>query len=159
MQKEAIHAFTARITQASKTELTVITYEMALTEIKEAKDAYEIGNISIFNRELGRAKDFIGELMAALDYQYTLSYDLLSLYLYVNKRIITAMFKKDPAFLDSAESVLKKLLNGFERVSREDTSGPVMKNTQKLYAGLTYSKGKLNETYIDSDNRSRGFIA
>jgi flagellar protein FliS len=102
MQKEAIHAFTARITQASKTELTVITYEMALTEIKEAKDAYEIGNISIFNRELGRAKDFIGELMAALDYQYTLSYDLLSLYLYVNKRIITAMFKKDPAFLDSA---------------------------------------------------------
>jgi flagellar protein FliS len=97
--------------------------------------------------------------MASLDYHYKISYDLISLYLYVNKRIITAIIKRNPISLDSAESVLNKLLVGFEGVSRADTSGPMMRNTQQLYAGLTYGKGKLNETYINPDNRSRGFIA
>jgi len=55
--------------------------------------------------------------------------------------------------------VLKKLLIGFEGVSKEDHSGPMMRNTQQLYAGLTYGKGKLNETYIDLNSRNRGFTA
>jgi len=84
---------------------------------------------------------------------------LLSLYLYVNKRIITAIIRRKPDTLDSAESVLKKLLVGFEGVSKTDKSGPVMRNTHQLYAGLTYGRGKLNEIDIDPSNGSRGFIA
>ena len=37
MDKEMIQAYTARITQASRSELVVILYEMALAEINEAK--------------------------------------------------------------------------------------------------------------------------
>jgi len=159
MKKEAIQAFATRVTQASKSELIVILYEMILTEIKEAKEAYEIGNLVAFDRELKKAQKYITELTAVLDYRYTISYDLVSLYLYVNKRIITAIIKRNPVSLDSAETVLSKLLTGFEGVSKKDTSGPMMRNTQQLYAGLTYGKGKLNETYIDPSNRSRGFIA
>jgi len=159
MKKEAIQAFATRVTQASKSELIVILYEMILTEIKEAKEAYEIGNLVAFDRELKKAQKYITELTAVLDYRYTISYDLVSLYLYVSKRIITAIIKRNPVSLDSAETVLSKLLTGFEGVSKKDTSGPMMRNTQQLYAGLTYGKGKLNETYIDPSNRSRGFIA
>lgn len=154
-----MQVFTARVTQASKSELIVILYEMILSELKEARSAYETGDLTIFDRDLKKAQRFVNELIVVLDYQYTISYDLLSLYLYVNKRIITAIIKKNPISLDSAETVLNKLLSGFEGVSKEDTSGPMMRNTQQLYAGLTYGKGRLNETYIDPDNRSRGFTA
>ena len=159
MKKEAIQAFAARATQASRSELIVILYEMILTEINEAKEAYHQEDITTFDKELKRAQKFVNELTVTLDYQYTVSLDLASLYLYINKRIITAIIKRNPVSLDSAESVLKKLLIGFEGVSKEDKSGPMMRNTQQLYAGLTYGKGKLNETYIDPSNGSRGFIA
>ncbi|HWT74732.1 MAG TPA: flagellar protein FliS [Mobilitalea sp.] len=159
MKKEAIQAFTARVTQASKSELTVILYEMILEEIAEAREAYEQKDLAAFDKELKRAQKYVNELIVTLDYKYQISYDLISLYLYVNKRIITAIIRRNPDTLDSAQSVMTKLLVGFEGVSKADNSGPVMRNTQQLYAGLTYGKGKLNETYIDPNNRSRGFIA
>ena len=159
MKKEALQAFTARVTQASKSELIVILYEMILTEIKEAREAYESGDLITFDKNLKRAHKYMNELISPLDYHYSISYDLLNLYLYVNKRMITAIIKRNPVSLDSAESVLQKLLVGFEGVTREDKSGPMMRNTQQLYAGLTYGKGRLNETYIDPNNGSRGFIA
>jgi flagellar protein FliS len=159
MKQEAMKAFATRVTQASRSELIVILYEMILTEIEEAKEAYEKGDMSTFDKELKRVQKFVNELMTTLDYHYAISYDLLSLYLYVNKRVITAIMKRNPVSLDSAKSVISKLLTGFEGVSKADTSGPMMRNTQQLYAGLTYGKGTLNEMYIDPNNRNRGFIA
>ncbi|MDF2483984.1 MAG: hypothetical protein K0R46_152 [Herbinix sp.] len=159
MNKEAIKAFSLRVTQASQSELTVILYEMILTEIKEAREAFAKCDIAGFDKELKLAQKYITELQAALNYSYAISYDLLSLYLYVNKRIIQAIIRRIPDSLDSAESVLNKLLVGFEGVSKSDKSGPVMRNTQQLYAGLTYGRGYLNETYVDPSNKSRGFIA
>lgn len=159
MKKEAIRDFTVRVTQASPSELTVILYEMILTEIKEAKEAHENGDLATFDKELKLAQKYITELQASLNFQHIISFDLMSLYLFVNKQIITAIIRREPSTLDSAESIMKKLLVGFEGVSKEDKRGPVMRNTQQLYAGLTYGKGHLNETYIDPSNKSRGFIA
>ncbi|HKL79234.1 MAG TPA: flagellar export chaperone FliS [Mobilitalea sp.] len=159
MNREQIHDFSTRVSQASKSELIVILYEMTLAEIEEAKIAYKTEDFKLFDRNLKKAQRYVNELIAVLNYRYPLSYDLLSLYLYTNKRIITAIIKKNPLSLDSAEVVLKKLLAGFEGVSKQDNSGPVMQNSQQLYAGLTYGRGKLNETYLDPDNRNRGFIA
>ena len=110
--------------------------------------AYDIKDIDTYTKELKHAVRFLNELMGSLDYTYNISYELMSLYVYVNKVIITAIFKKNPELLDSAESVMK-LLVGFEGVGMEDTSGPVMQNTQQLYAGLTYGRGVLNEVTVD----------
>jgi len=159
MDKEMIQAYTARITQASRSELVVILYEMALAEINEAKKAYEEGDLATFDKLLKKSHKYINELIVGLDYNYSISYDLLSLYLYVNKRIITAIIRRKPDTLNSAESVLKKLMVGFEEVSKTDKSGPVMRNTHQLYAGLTYGRGKLNEIDINPNSANRGFIA
>jgi flagellar protein FliS len=159
MNRETIKSFTARITQASKSELIVILYEMTLARIEEAEKAYQENDLKYFDKELKGAQKCVSELMATLDYRYVISYDLLSLYLYTNKQIITAIIKRNPLTLQSAKAVLKKLLKGFEEISKSDNSGPVMRNTQHLYAGLTYGKGTLNETFIDPGNKSRGFIA
>jgi flagellar protein FliS len=159
MKKEAVRAFATRVTLASRSELIVILYEMILTEITEAREAYENDDLAGFEKELKNAQKYVNELIVPLDYHYKVSYDLASLYLYVNKRIITAIIKRKPDSLDSAESVLKTLLLGFEGVSKEDKTGPMMRNTQQLYAGLTYGRGTLNETYIDSGYKNRGFTA
>ncbi len=159
MKREAIKAFTARVTQASRSELTVILYEMILTEIEEAREAYEAGNLAAFDKELKLAQRYVTELQATLDFHYVISYDLMSLYLYVNRQIISAIIRRNPVPLDGAQRVMSSLLIGFEGVSKLDKSGPVMSNTQQLYAGLTYGKGHLNETYIDPGNQNRGFIA
>ncbi len=159
MNKETIQSFTARITQASKSELIVILYEMTLVRIEEAEKSYEENDLGNFDKELKSAQKYVSELMAALDYRYVISYDLLSLYLYTSKHIIKAIVKRNPLTLQYAKAILKKLLIGFEGVSKSDTSGPMMRNTQQLYAGLTYGRGSLNETYIDPSNKSRGFIA
>lgn len=158
MTKEALQGYTARITQASKSELIVIIYEIIISSAKEAIGAHNKKDIVSFDKELKQAQKLLRELMVALDYSYQISFDLLSLYIFVNKQFITAIIKKKPDTLDSAVSVLEKLLIGFEGVSKEDTSGPMMYNTQQLYAGLTYGKGTLNETYIDPEDRNRGFI-
>ncbi|HPU63797.1 MAG TPA: flagellar protein FliS [Mobilitalea sp.] len=159
MNKEAIRAFTARITQASRSELVVILYEITLAKIEEAVKAFNENNPDEYERELKGAHKCVNELMACLDYRYKISYDLMSLYIYVSKQIITALMKHDPKTLQYAKTVLQKLQAGFEEVSKTDNSGPMMKNTQQLYAGLTYGKGTLNETYINPNNKSRGFIA
>ena len=158
MTKEALQGYTARITQASRSDLIVIIYEIIISSTKEAIEARSKKDMVNFDKELKQAQTLLRELMVALDYSYQLSYDLLSLYIYVNKQFITAIIKKEPDTLDSAISVLEKLLIGFQAVSKEDSSGPMMYNTQQLYAGLTYGKGTLNETYIDPEDRNRGFI-
>lgn len=159
MNKEALKGYTARIAQASKSQLTVILYEIILTDIEEARSAYQVDDFATFDKELKHAQKFVSELMATLNYGYSLSYELLSLYLFVNKSIITAIMQKDLEALNGAEAVMRKLLVGFEGVSIDDKSGPLMQNAQQVYAGLTYGKGTLNETFIDPNNQNRGFMA
>jgi flagellar protein FliS len=57
------------------------------------------------------------------------------------------------------ELVIEKLRVGFEGIKNQDMSGPVMQNVQQVYAGLTYGKGKLNETYLNAQDYNRGFNA
>lgn len=159
MDKELVKAFTARVTQASRSELVVIMYEVILADIDSARVHHEKGDIASFTKDIKHAQKFLNELMATLDFQYELSFRLMSLYIFTNKALVTAMFKKSLDKLKEAETVLCNLLTGFEGVSKEDKTGPVMKNTQQIYAGLTYGRGVLNETYIDPQDYNRGFKA
>jgi flagellar protein FliS len=159
MDRDTIRGFAARTAQASGSGLIVILYELALARMNEARKAYANKDLLSYDRELKAVQRCIYELMTALDLKKGISYDLLSLYLYASKRVITAIMKRDPEYLKSAETVLKKLMEAFIRISETDKSGPLMRNSQQLYAGLTYGRGSLNETFIDPDSRSRGFIA
>lgn len=159
MNSEDKQVYTARITQASRSELVVIMYEIMLEDIDSAKRAQEEADDETFDRKLKHAQKVLNELMGTLDFRHIISLDLMQLYLYSSKRIITAIMKKSVDTLESVEKVIGSLLVGFEGVSKEDQSGPVMQNTQQLYAGLTYGRGTLNETFIDPNEINRGFKA
>lgn len=159
MEKEIVQAYSTRITQANRSELVVITYEIILEELKAARVAWNNQDIINFETELKRAQKFLNELMGSLDYQYNLSQQLLALYKYVNEQVIIAIARRTDETLAFAEDVLKGLLVGFQEVSKQDNSKPLMENTQRLYAGLTYGKGSLNETFVDVNQTKRGFQA
>lgn len=159
MTNERIQAYTARIAVASKSELVVIMYEVIIDDIEEACIAFKSRDMSSYQKELKHAGRFLNHLMANLDYRYEISYNLMSLYIYVNKLLINASFQKNIDELINAKSILTTLLVGFEGVSKEDSSGPVMQNSQQIYAGFTYGKGTLNEVYIDAREQSRGYKA
>lgn len=159
MKREMIQDFSMRVTQASRSELIVIMYEIILREIEYAKEAFESGDLDLYEKELTQAGRFVNELMGALDYSIGISYQLMSLYIFANKELTTAKIQKQPELLEGVTEIFEKLLIGYKKVSKEDVSGPVMKNTQQVYAGLTYGRGTLNEMYVDGNEARRGYMA
>lgn len=159
MEKEKMQEFTFRVTQASRSELIVIMYDIILADTESARKALEQGDVSAYEHELKHAGRFLNELMGALDYQYEISYELLSLYSYINKTMIRARMRREVQLLDVTDAMIGKLREAFREVSAQDTSGPVMRNTEQVYAGLTYGRNSLKESLYDPNAANRGFMA
>ncbi|MBD5512205.1 MAG: flagellar protein FliS [Lachnospiraceae bacterium] len=158
MTRECKQQFTLRITQANKTELIVILYEIVLGYMEDAEVALEAGNITEFREALRKVRSCFGELIASLNLDYELAARLLSLYLYCNRELIKADARKEKEPLMHIRSVVSKLLEAYRELAGQDTSGPVMQNSQTVYAGLTYGKNSLSENLADQ-GANRGFRA
>ena len=143
--------FSLRITQANKTELIVILYEMYLDYLGEAENAVQ--DKRAFREAIRKARNCLNELMNSLNFDYETAYHLFQLYLYVSKEMTSADLCVDAKPLKNCRMVIGELLTAYREVSRQDTSGPVMENTQTVYAGLTYGKGKLTESLAYQGNR------
>ena len=157
MKKESMQAYSKRITQANRTELVVITYEIIIEHIKNAQISFE--NQEEFSNDLDQAQAFLKELIVSLDFEHQISYNLMSLYIFINKQLIEAKLKKSCEMLPRVQGMLESLLSSFREVSKQDNSAPLMQNTQKVYAGLTYGRDDVNEMSLASDDRNRGFKA
>ena len=155
MENGKTQEFAARIAESSRSELTVIVYDVILEDIKEARE--NAGDRDAFRQLLLHANRFVNELMITLDFKYPLAKNLWSLYEYVSGILAKAAFSGDVPALDEPGEIMTRLRNSFEEVAKQDTSGPLMKNTQQITAGLTYGKGKLDE--ITTGVGNRGFLA
>lgn len=158
MTREYKQQFTLRITQANKTELIVILYEIVLAYMEDAEAALEEGRITEFREALRKVRSCLGELIASLNLDYELAARLLSLYLYCNRELTKADIRKEKEPLVHIRSVITKLLEAYRELAGQDTSGPVMQNSQTVYAGLTYGKNSLAENLTDQGS-NRGFRA
>lgn len=159
MTQEQIQTYTLRVSQASPCELVVIMYDIILDDVKNARNAKNAGDGKKYQDELSHAVKFVNELMGALDFSQPISFRLMSLYIYVNKMLVKARVSEKWDSLNDVELVIEKLRAGFDGIKDQDTTGPVMQNVQQVYAGLTYGKGKLNETYLNAQDYNRGFNA
>ena len=93
--------------------------------------------------------------MASLHMDYVLSGNLLSLYVYAVKLLSKAKLHNSTKELAEVEKMMRKLHDAYATVSKEDTSGSVMENTQTVYAGLTYGKNQLMES-LGNEGSLRG---
>lgn len=153
MTKEQTSGFSYRIMQASPTELIIILYEMLEVYLNDAVSYCREDKIQEFRTSLKSSQGVINELNHALDLQYEISLNFMQIYMFINRTIIKASVSKETADLERCISMIQKLRNAFEQIKNEDRRGPVMKNTQQVYAGLTYGKGTLNESFGLESNR------
>lgn len=146
--------YTLKITNASATSIIVILYDLAIEYINEAKKCFDASDHEGAKRECANAGRVLGDLISSLDFSYGISYPLFRIYEYISKEVSMSVIKNDKTMLDAPIKLLGSLRESFEKLSEQDTSGPVMKNTESVYAGLTYGKGTLNESIsYGSDNR------
>lgn len=156
MTKELKQEYTLRITQANKTQLITILYEMALLYVDEAEAALSAEDRTGLKNAVRRIQGCMCELMDSLHMEYEVAHNLLQLYLYINREVAKAALHNDAESLEHVRPVLDKLLAAYKQIEGLDTSGPVMGNTQTVYAGLTYGRNNLTENAADP-SANRGF--
>ena len=149
MTKDEIKDFSYRISQCSKTELVVITYDIILNYLNSAKDSLQENDIANFYFNIKKAKQFVNDLSSNLDFRYKMSCDLMSLYLYINRTLLSASVRKSEEHIDVCIRIINELRNAFNKISPEDKRGMAMPGGEQVFAGLTYGRtSMLNEVYM-----------
>lgn len=148
MTKEAKQIFTRRITQANRTQLVVILYDMILTYLKDAADAYDIGCEEEFKKDVQCARNCIAELRNSLNFTYDLSRNLFSVYSYADRELANNLSGVKVEHMPEIMQMFVKLREAYHTVSKEDKTQPLMENTQDVYAGFTYGRTDVNENLL-----------
>lgn len=156
MTRETKQIFTRRITQANSTQLVVILYDMTLTYLKDAADAYDIGCEEEFKKDMQCARNCISELRNSLNFSYDLSRTLFSIYAFADREIANDMSGVKTEHMTEIIQMFSKLREAYHTVSKEDTTQPLMENAQDVYAGFTYGRSDVNESLLYS-SAGRGF--
>lgn len=156
MVSEAKKTFSYRISQANRTELIVILYDMALEYIKDAKAAKERAD---YQWNVRQAKRVVDRLCTVLDLQYEIALQLFRVYMNISRMLVRAGMDGQEALLDSVEKQLRTLRKAFYEVSKQDDSAPMMQNAQQVYAGLTYSNAGSSNEYSNDFASNRGLKA
>ena len=157
MSSEKKQEYTLKITQANKSQLVVILYEMALTYMAEAKEEFDKNNRKEFRQAIARTRGCINELMNSLCFEYELAIRILQLYIFVTKELARAEVRMSLEHIKNAENVIIELHRAYREVSLQDDSQPIMENAQIVYSGLTYDR----KSALDSlcNNMNRGYSA
>lgn len=154
MTKECKQQFTLRISRANSTEMIVILYEMMLCYLEECEEALKTENKEGFREGLRKSRGCLNELMTSLHMEYEPASELLQLYMFCLKRLAHAELKKDVLILDEVKRIIGPLHDAYQQIAPQNTQGPVMNNSQTVYAGLTYGRNSLTENMTDqSSNR------
>ncbi len=157
MKQELKKEFSARIIAANRSQLIVIMYEMMFAYMEDAKEHYEVNQWEEVKVDLDHVETVIRRLVSDLNHSYEISGQLYALYQFSLRQLALCKVKKNLEGMDNAKKVLDNLYVGMVGMAKQDDSGPLMRNSQKVVAGMTYGKHSMNEVCLE-DNR-RGFYA
>lgn len=154
MTKECKQQFTLRITQANSTQLIVILYEMLLCYLDEGEEA---GDREALREAVRKARGCVNELMQSLHTEYEPAPVLLQLYLFCIKRLAACEARGEKQALADVKKVIQPLRDAYAQIEKLNDRGPVMNNSQTVYAGLTYGRNTLTENMADQ-GANRGIL-
>ena len=73
------------------------------------------------------------------------------------RRLAVCEVRRDRTILEEIRKVIAPLCDAYRQIQDQDTSGPVMNNSQTVYAGLTYGRNQLTENMADQGT-NRGML-
>lgn len=145
--------FTRRLSQCNNGEMIVIMYDIVFAYMEEAKATHAADSYEEYKVAIKKAQGSIDTLIQALDFKYEIARNLYQLYVYSKNCLAKAIYQNRTDGITEAEKILKRLYASFCEAAKTDTSGPLMRNTQQVYAGMTYGRTTLNENCIDDNHR------
>lgn len=167
MTREEKQGFTLRITNANKSELTVILCDMFLAYANETLQELEKWNLhkeipempqslkDSFRHTKACLREMIQSLPAdaASEDVKRLMKNVLGLYRFAESEIIKAQAGRNPEALKHAIVVIESLNQAYAKVSKQDKSRAMMENTEQIYAGMTYGRNAIHESSNAGANR------
>lgn len=149
--------FTRRLSQCNSGGMIVIVYDILFAYADDVKQAFADNEHGKMKESVRKVQRVLDELIGSLDFSYGLSNQLYALYTFCKREVARTLYQNSPEGLLEAEKILRRLYDSFVQAAGQDTSDPVMGNAQQVYAGMTYGRGKLTESYMDNDSQ-RGFL-
>lgn len=157
MTKEQKQDFTRRITQANRSGLVLIKFEMLFVYMDDMETAFHADDQQLLTNNVRYADAILKSFQETLDFKYEIAGQLYALYDFHRRQLARVLMRHSLAELAQSRNMLQQSYKAFLASSEQDRSGPLMQNAQQVYAGYTYGKNDLNESYdIQS---SRGFLA
>jgi len=155
MTNEQKQDFTLRISQANQSTLVVILYDIFLTYAKEAEEASPAE--STFHIALAKARGALSELIDSLRLEYDIAQSTYQLYRFVERELIRADIQRKNDPIAPVIRIMQCLRDAYAQVAEKDTSEPLMKNTDVVYAGMTYGR---HDVMTDSSaaGTNRGYL-
>ena len=150
MTKEMKQIFTRRVTQANRTQLVVVMYDILLTYLEDGMQTHAAGDVAAFRDNLKYARDCIAELRKSLDFQYDLSRNLFAIYAFADRELANDMHGNKTDHMSEIIRNFRKLRDAYDTISKQDKSEPLMTNAQDVYAGFTYGKTDINESLLNN---------
>ncbi|WP_096156610.1 flagellar export chaperone FliS [Bacillus sp. FJAT-45066] len=114
------------VNTASPGELTLMLYNGCLKFLKLAKKGIEEKNIEMKNTNLIKAQKIVQELMVTLNMDVEMSKSLMSMYDYLNRRLMEANVKNDVAIIEEVEGYVVEFRDTWKQV--------IQTNRQQTYA-------------------------
>lgn len=162
MTDEKKQEFVNRITNANRTELIVVLYDMFTEYVNEAAAGYEDGakGSDDSKASLDKANEVLNHLKSDLDFSQDKDFcgRMYSIYSYCQELIAKTIYSGDFSSATEAVNLLKPLRDAFDTISSDDKTGLVMDNVPERVAGYTYGKAGVDEADL-SDESNRGYLA
>lgn len=159
MTRDDISSYTMQISQANTSQLVCIAYELWQVFLSDALACYHAGDAAGFKHHLKKVQRVNQEIISMMNHDNAVARDVMAIHFFANGRLVQSILKNQPQELEPVSDMIEKLHASFAELAKKDTDEPLMKNTQQVYAGLTYGKGALNESADPLGQAGRGFLA
>ncbi|WCL50937.1 flagellar export chaperone FliS [Leptospira sp. GIMC2001] len=112
------------ISTVSQTRLIVMLYEGAMRFLKIAGENMTPRKYDLVNNNIIKAQDIITELMLSLNLEdgKEVGNNLLSIYVYMKKRLLEANMKKETKIINEVIDLLGQLKSAWDELDRKDVS-------------------------------------
>lgn len=159
MTKDQIKEFIFRTSNANHSGLMIILFDMERIYLEDAISNYTNGDMDEYLHNMDFARRVHNEIMSGVNPKDNNGRKYLSILRFIYTKLIASCVKRKPVELDRCKIMMDNLREGFVAINKIEAEEPVMKNAHKVYAGLTYGKGVLNESISGTDYSKRGFKA
>lgn len=123
------------ISTVSQTRLIVMLYEGAIRFLKIASENMTPRKYDLVNNNIIKAQDIVTELMLSLNLEEgkEVANNLLSIYIYIKKRLLEANMRKDAEILKEVIKLLSDLKTAWDELDKNqelhDKASSPVKNT------------------------------